>query len=433
MNYMNMNYRYFLALGSNLGNKQKNLDTAIDKLRGICKIIKIAPYYKTKPLIPTEKLITNEYKKTFLNTVIEINTNLEPLQLLEKTQEIEINMGRPKTHAFWSPRIIDIDILYCEYKGKMINIDNKNLIIPHKELFNRAFVLDPMAQIAPDLTIDGKNILAYSKTNEKHQSAVMAIVNVNNNSFSGDGSLNPDEIEAKIKHLIKKRVAFIDIGAESTNPHAKPISWQEEIRRLEMVNIVKLIKKYKTNGVKFSIDTYHPETAEFAVNNGFDVINDVNGFKDKRMWQIMQNYKNIEAVIMHSIEPNGNKVNIIRDNENILDILNIWVNNIEKQANTYNIEKNRIIIDYGIGFGKSAKQDLFIINNVNKIDNKMFRVLIGHSRKSFLKLLFNVNDISNINISDKDKITKKISAKLTKNGVDILRLHVSLFINNFKI
>ncbi len=413
------NFHCFLSIGSNVGEKIKNLDNAIEKIQNIgCKIIKIAPYYKTAPLLP--KNADKSYNKPFYNTVIEIETHIEPIKMLQAIKQIETEMGRPKKHPHWSPRIIDIDILYYKHKQNVISIKTKELTIPHKEIFNRAFVLDPLAQISPNLMINGKNVLVESKKHKQHQGAIMAIVNINNDSFSGDGITKPYDVEKKIKSLVKKRVAFIDIGAESTKPNAKPISSKEEINRLKKANVFNIIKKYKTNGVKFSIDTYHPETAEFAIKNGFDLINDVNGFKDKdeKMWTLMQKYPNIMAIIVHSIVPNGNKKNVFNKNINIINLLNKWINDTEKKLQHYKINKNRIIIDYGIGFGKTAEQDLFIINNFNKINNKNFLVLIGHSKKSFLKLL-NCN-----NFDERKKITKKISNKLIKNGVNLLRIHL---------
>ena len=293
-------YKYFLALGSNIGEIDKNIDNAIKQLKNIgCKIIKIAPFYHTKPLLPPNA--DESYNKIFCNTAIEVEANLEPFEMLHQIKQIETEMGRNQNHALWSPRIIDIDILYCEKQGLPIIITTAELTIPHKELFNRAFVLDPLSHIAPNLSINGKNILTESKKQVLHQSVIMAIVNVNNNSFSGDGSIDANINENKIHSLVEQRVAFIDIGAESTNPKSLPISAEEELCRLKTADIFNIINKYKTNGVRFSIDTYHPETAEFCIKNGFDVINDVNGFKDERMWKIMQENSNIKAVIMHSI------------------------------------------------------------------------------------------------------------------------------------
>ena len=416
-------YKYFLALGSNLGNINQNIDNAIKQLKNIgCKIIKIAPFYHTKPLLPPNA--DESYNKIFCNTAIEVEANFEPFEMLHQIKQIETEMGRNPNHALWSPRIIDIDILYCEKQGLPIIITTAELTIPHKELFNRAFVLDPLSHIAPTLSVNGKNILTESKKQLLHQSATMAIINVNNNSFSGDGNIDANVNENKIHSLVQQRVAFIDIGAESTNPKSSPISAEEELNRLKTANIFNTIKKYKTNGVRFSIDTYHPETAEFCVKNGFDVINDVNGFKDERMWKIMQENSNIKAVIMHSIVPNGDKQHTIPEDLDVVDILNKWVIDVETKARQYKIDKSRIIIDYGIGFGKTAEQDWFIINNIDKIDNRGFRVLIGHSMKSFMKIL------GVATYEEKKQMTNKISMLLTSQGVDVLRIHT--FIINEK-
>ena len=120
---------------------------------------------------------------------------------------------------------------------------------------------------------------------------------------------------------------------------------------------------------------------------------------------------------MHSIVPNGDKKNVLPEHVNIIDMLNEWVIDVEKKAQENNIDKNRIIIDYGIGFGKTAKQDLFIINNIDKIDNRGFRVLIGHSMKSFMTILGAQTN------TERQDMTNKISSLLTKKGVDVLRLH----------
>ena len=410
-------YTYFIALGSNIGNVYKNIDTAIAKLQeNACIVLNVAPFYLTEPLLPNNA--TANYKKTFCNTVIQIKTQLSPYKLLNVAKKIETAMGRPILHPKWSPRIIDIDILYCKKEDEIIHVNNDILTIPHPEILNRSFVLDPLSQIAPNLQIKQRDILSCAKQTKNHQAVKMAIINVNHNSFSGDGLTNSSEIDSKIKSLIKKRVAFIDIGAESTKPNVLPISTEEEIKRLNDACIFNLVQKYQTNGIKFSIDTYHPETAEMAINNGFNIINDVNGFKDARMWQIMQEYSNIDAVIMHSLIPNGDKNITLENNDDLINVLNIWVKYIEQQSEKYNIAKRRIIIDYGIGFGKTLEQDLCILNNINKIDNRNFRVLIGYSRKSFMQLL-GAN-----NIQQKDDMSVKINEQLEKLGVDIIRLHM---------
>lgn len=128
----------FIALGSNLGNKEVNLAQAIDKLRE--KEIKIIKESKT--------LVTKawglEDQDDFLNQVIEVETVYSPFELLNKLQEVEKEMGRVR-HEKWGPRNIDLDLIYF---NRQI-IYSKELIVPHPYIYERKFVLEPMAEIAP--------------------------------------------------------------------------------------------------------------------------------------------------------------------------------------------------------------------------------------------------------------------------------------------
>ena len=130
----------YLGLGSNIGNKSKNLETAIKNINSLenTKITEIATFIETEPY---------GYKNqdSFLNSVIKIETKFSPQTLLSKILEIELKMGRfRKIH--WGPRIIDIDILYYED----LIIDELNLKIPHPEIPKREFVLKSLLEICPD-------------------------------------------------------------------------------------------------------------------------------------------------------------------------------------------------------------------------------------------------------------------------------------------
>lgn len=418
-------YKYYIALGSNLGETSKNIDTAIDKIKKQqqIKITKIAPYYFTNPLLPPNA--DESYYKIFCNTCIEIETTKEPLQLLQILQNIEIEMGRQKQHQHWSPRIIDIDILYCEENGKAVNISTKNLIIPHKELFNRAFVLDPLAQLNSTLKINGKSVIKTAKKHKNHQAVIMAIVNITDNSFSGDGVVNAIDVENKINKLVENAIPIVDIGCEATNKKARHLTYQEEIEKLKTANIFNIINKVKrkTYSTRFSIDTYHPETAEFCLKNGFDIINDVNGFKDERMWKIMQQFPQAECVIMHSLEPHASD-KVVGGDKNVVNVLNTWTATIKQKASKYCILADRIILDYGIGFGKTSLQSLQILQQVNKIKSYNFRVLIGHSKKSFMSLFAkNENDKTLLQPQNRVFETLGLSVALQQKGVAILRVH----------
>lgn len=132
-------HKVFIALGSNLGDKNKNIDEALKRLKdnGI-KILKLSSIIETEPY---------GYKDQdkFLNAVCLIETELAPHELLNMLLQIEREMGRVRTIK-WGPRVIDLDIIF--YDDLIIN--DENLIIPHPDAHNRIFVMGPLSEIAPD-------------------------------------------------------------------------------------------------------------------------------------------------------------------------------------------------------------------------------------------------------------------------------------------
>ncbi|MFC1920925.1 2-amino-4-hydroxy-6-hydroxymethyldihydropteridine diphosphokinase [Chloroflexota bacterium] len=139
----------YLCLGSNMGNRQGNLDKAIDFLSQRQPLGKVSSIYDTEPVGNTEQ-------PHFLNMVCEIFTRLAPEDLLNLTKGIELKLGRVAPNAPNSPRPIDIDILF--YGDRVVN--TKDLVIPHPRLTERAFVLVPLAEIAPDFIhpVNGKTV-----------------------------------------------------------------------------------------------------------------------------------------------------------------------------------------------------------------------------------------------------------------------------------
>ncbi len=130
----------FLSLGSNLGDRQKNLTDAIAQIRSLGAIQAISSYYETEP-----QNVTNQ--PSFINCAAKLETTLSPQTLLEKIHLIEQALGRTRTERF-GPRTIDIDILF--HDNTIIN--EPDITIPHPRLHERAFVLIPLLEIAPTLT-----------------------------------------------------------------------------------------------------------------------------------------------------------------------------------------------------------------------------------------------------------------------------------------
>jgi 2-amino-4-hydroxy-6-hydroxymethyldihydropteridine diphosphokinase len=137
---------YFLGLGTNLGDRGENLRVAIEKLAATLEILKKSSVYESKPMGPQDQ-------PDFLNMVIEVETDLQPLALLEFVKKVEKEMGRVKTEK-WGARVIDVDILTFRTQSSELRtqfFDEENLRIPHPGMLQREFVLRPMEEIAPGL------------------------------------------------------------------------------------------------------------------------------------------------------------------------------------------------------------------------------------------------------------------------------------------
>jgi 2-amino-4-hydroxy-6-hydroxymethyldihydropteridine diphosphokinase len=136
-----------IALGSNLGDKTTLLNQAIGHLKGMHESgdFLVSSFHKTEPVdcVPGTP--------TFLNAVAEIETSMSPLQLLHRLQEEEIRAGRPAEHARNSSRTLDLDLLYCDE----MTLHHQDLELPHPRLTHRPFVMEPLAEIRPELRLPG--------------------------------------------------------------------------------------------------------------------------------------------------------------------------------------------------------------------------------------------------------------------------------------
>ena len=141
--------KVFLSIGSNLGCREQNLSKGILMIKDMQgTIVNLeSSIYKTSPLY-------NPNQQYFFNKVVQITTKLNPHELLENTKSIELIMGKNTESSHNLPRIIDIDILVFND----INIDNKELTLPHPRLLDRRFVLEPWKEIAPNYIINGQDL-----------------------------------------------------------------------------------------------------------------------------------------------------------------------------------------------------------------------------------------------------------------------------------
>lgn len=234
---------------------------------------------------------------------------------------------------------------------------------------------------------------------------IWGILNITPDSFSDGGKYF--SIESSLKHaqgLIDLGADVIDIGAESTRPGAKVLSFEEEWGRLK--DILPLIKEIKKN-VLVSLDTTKGEIVKKAINY-IDIINDVSGFGDPAMLDIVRN-SGLPAVLMHNLGVPADPSKTVSEELNIMEEIPKW---FAKKLETLQI--TNLILDPGIGFGKTAAQSLEIIKNISALHKFNLPILVGHSRKSYMKLL---------DIDDKDTATAIVSVHLAQKKVQHIRVH----------
>lgn len=213
----------------------------------------------------------------------------------------------------------------------------------------------------------------------KDRTYVMGILNVTPDSFSDGGTHNTlDKALIHTEKMINEGADIIDIGGESTRPGYTLISDDEEISR-----VVPVIEKIKANfDIPVSLDTYKSAVAEAGAKAGADLINDIWGFKyDEKIAKVTADY-NLACCLMH------NRKEAVYTNY-MTDVLSDLKESIDI-ALKYGVDKNKIITDPGVGFGKSYEQNLEIINKLEYLDNLGYPVLLGTSRKSVIGLTLNI-------------------------------------------
>ncbi|GAA0425510.1 dihydropteroate synthase [Virgibacillus salarius] len=235
---------------------------------------------------------------------------------------------------------------------------------------------------------------------------IMGILNVTPDSFSDGGSFNT--INKAVEHAVKMEeqgADIIDIGGESTRPNHEPVSQEEEIKRV--VPIIKAVKeKIK---IPISIDTYKAETAKAAIEAGADIINDVWGAKkEPAIAQVASEYQ-VPIILMH------NRTDL--DYNNIIeDMLNDIQESIDIALQAGVLDHN-IIIDPGIGFAKTAEDNLLVLNQLEVFQELGYPLLLATSRKRF------IGNILNVPPEERDVGTGATTCLGIMKGANMVRVH----------
>jgi len=242
-------------------------------------------------------------------------------------------------------------------------------------------------------------------------SKIMGIVNVTPDSFSDGGHyLNIDRALSHIETLITEGADIIDIGAESSRPGSTPVTLDEELHRLEP-----LLKQYKTHfSTPLSVDTYKSEVAELAIGHGATYINDITALNfDEKMAKVIGKSKT-SVILMHM---NGTPKSM-QENPTYTDVVDEVKSSLKKSIlKAENAGIDDIIIDPGIGFGKSLNNTLKLIQNLSKFSSLSKQILIGTSRKSF------IGHITNDDPTNRLEGTIASCVVARQNGASIFRVH----------
>ncbi|KZM28256.1 2-amino-4-hydroxy-6-hydroxymethyldihydropteridine diphosphokinase [Ascochyta rabiei] len=436
--------RAFVALGSNMGDRVAMIEQACREMEagGKIKVVRTSSLWETKAMYVIDQ-------NMFVNGACEIETSLSPIQLLDELQAVESRMGRVKV-IDKGPRNIDLDILL--YND--VTMKSERLQLPHALMLEREFVLRPLCELIPEESLPLHNALPAGPLKEHlsclphsdeplspltplaptlpnitayqsdRDTRIMSILNVTPDSFS-DGGKNFNNDEATLKNTIKSYIAagatILDIGGQSTRPGAIQVSAKEELARI--LPAITLIRRLsEARNVAISIDTYRADVAEESIRAGAHIINDVSaGLMDDNMLPIMGKL-GCTVCLMHMRGTPKTMSKLTSYPEGVIEGVGRELLERVRAAEAAGVRRWRIILDPGIGFAKTQKQNLELLRRLDELTKypglEGFPWLVGTSRKAFIGKVTGVQEAKNRTWGTAAAVTAAI-----KGGSDIVRVH----------
>lgn len=405
------NHKVYLSLGSNQGDRLGYIHEALRRIKQEMFVEQLSFMYQTDPVGFTDQ-------GKFLNCVCKCSTDKNPDELLQIFETVMTKMGRVRQRV-WGPRIIDIDILLVDD----LIISSDTLTIPHPRMQDRAFVLEPLCDIDPLIIHPTYNkIVKELLTNLKvvplqkvsqwgtrlfewgTRTYVLGIVNATPDSFSGDGLIHKTKTDSMkhIQQLITDGADCLDIGAMSSRPGHELISESEELERL--IPVIKQVREITT--LPISVDTFRANVAEVAIQAGANVINSIWGAEyDPEILTIAVKYE-----IPLILTVNRSMTHYFSTEKPLMGMI--------QEALRAGVYPWNIIIDPGIGFVRTSEENSAIIRNLSIVATHGYPVLVGASRKKFIRDLIGSTDNSALIIPN-----VVIHTAMARMGASMVRVH----------
>jgi dihydropteroate synthase len=259
-------------------------------------------------------------------------------------------------------------------------------------------------------------VIITTKSNDMNLASrvhIMGILNLTPDSFSDGGVLTPQTLLQDVTAMVEAGVDILDIGGESSRPGAEAVSLSEELQR-----VIPAIQAIRTKfNTPISIDTTKAEVAKQALDAGANIINDISGLRfDPEMIPLAIS-RRVPVIIMHMQGSPGDMQQNPVYSDVIADIkqdLSDWIQSAVAQG----LKRSQIILDPGIGFGKTLAHNLSILKHLTSFKELNCPILLGHSRKRFIGTLLDEK-----NPSKRDLGTAVISGLAVSHGISILRVH----------
>ncbi len=232
---------------------------------------------------------------------------------------------------------------------------------------------------------------------------VIGIINVNNDSFTDDGIYeNKDNLNRLLASAKNNGIELIDVGCVSTKPKFKDISQEEELKRLNF-----FLENYHGD-FKLSIDTINSDVAEYSLDNNFEILNDVSGFRNPEMIDLAAD-RNSKIILVHN-HPESSHIQEKMEFKNVVQEVKAHLESKIIHLISNGIEENRISIDPGLGFGKTMDDSKVLFSNLDAFSFG-FPLIVGYSKKKFTEAL---------NLTDSQLYQHCIDS-----GAALIRLHIA--------